>query len=184
MPLMNELESWLDVLEFEGLYQVSNFGRVRSLDRGMYVRQDRYKKARWVNRKGKLLNLNKDGKGYLMVRLCAFGTVKQIMVHRLVAIHFVANPTSKPVVNHIDFNPLNNHASNLEWCSIRENNMHSIHRKPSIIKSFFNEQDRATLNELFDAGVGVTAIAYQLDLPYAAVRYIHRLRNNLKPLPK
>lgn len=175
---MKELELWSDVIDFEGLYQVSNLGRVRSLDRGMYVRQDRYKQPRWVNRKGRILKPNLDGKGYQFVRLCSFGIPKQIMVHRLVALHFIPNPESKPVVNHIDFDPLNNRADNLEWCSIRENNMHSIHRKPSIIKSYFNKQDRAILNELFDAGIGVTAIAYQLNLPYHCVRYIHRLRNN------
>lgn len=180
MLLMNELESWLDVLGYEGLYQVSNLGRVRSLDRGMYVRQDRYAQPRWVNRKGRILKPNLDGKGYPFVRLCSFGIPKQIMVHRLVALHFIPNPESKPVVNHIDFNPLNSRADNLEWCSIRENNMHSIHKRryPAIQKSFFNEQDRATLNELFDEGIGVTAIAYQLNLPYGSVRYVYRLRNN------
>lgn len=182
MLLMNELESWLDVLGYEGHYQVSNLGRVRSLDRGMYVRQDRYDKERWVNRKGRILKPGLDGKGYPMIRLCSFGEVKQIMVHRLVALHFVPNPENKPVVNHIDFDPLNSRADNLEWCTIQENNAHSAHRKPKVYKSsnrkFFNEQDRATLKELFDAGVGVTAIAYQLDLPYNAVRAIYRMQNN------
>jgi hypothetical protein len=175
---MKELELWSDIEGYEGHYQVSNLGRVRSLDRGMYVRQDRYNQPRWTNRKGRILKPGIDGKGYPMVRLCSFGTVKQIMVHRLVALHFVPNPENKPVVNHIDFDPMNSRADNLEWCSIRENNLHSIHRKPSIIKSFFNEQDRATLNELFDAGIGVSAIAYQLNLPYNSVRYVYKLRNN------
>lgn len=122
---MNELESWLDIVGFEGHYQISNLGRVRSLDRGMYVRQDRYAQPRWTNRKGKLLKPGLDGKGYPMVRLSLFGIPKQIMVHRLVALHFVANPDNSPVVNHIDANPLNSRASNLEWCTIKENNQHT-----------------------------------------------------------
>ena len=120
------MELWLDIKGFEGHYQVSNLGRVRSLDRGMYVRQDRYSKPRWTNRKGRILKPGKDGKGYLMVRLCLFGIPKQIMVHRLVALHFIDNPDSKPVVNHIDANPFNNRAANLEWCTIKENNHHTI----------------------------------------------------------
>lgn len=177
---MQETERWVDIRGFEGHYQVSNMGRVRSLDRGMYVRQDRYSKPRWTNRKGRVLKPGLDGKGYPMVRLCSFGDVKQIMVHRLVALHFVPNPDKKPVVNHLDANPLNSRATNLEWCTIKENNQHSVCRKPKIYKAsggrpYFNKQDRAILTELFRAGVGVTAIAQQLDLPYDRVRYVRRL---------
>jgi hypothetical protein len=122
---MNETEVWLDIKGYEGYYQISNKGNVRSLDRGVLEEQARYKGPRWRKLKGKSLIQHKDGKGYLMVRLCRDGNVKTIMTHRLVVIHFIDNPESKPAVNHIDANQLNNNVSNLEWCTIRENNHHT-----------------------------------------------------------
>ena len=61
-----------------------------------------------------------------MVRLSREGKVGTINVHRLVALAYIPNPDSKPAINHIDADPLNNHVSNLEWCTIRENNQHTI----------------------------------------------------------
>ncbi len=176
---MNTTEVWKDIEGYEGYYQISNMGRVRSLDRGMFVEQDRYEQPRWMKRSGRILQQHPDGKGYPMVRLCREGKVKQIVTHRLVAIHFIPNPESKPAVNHIDSNPLNNSQANLEWCTITENNQHAVRmgRKPHIIKSTFNKAEREALCDLFDAGVGVTAVAKQLGLPYHAVRYIYRLHN-------
>lgn len=185
MLSMNELELWLDVLGYEGLYQVSNFGRMKSLGRKVVVKQDRYSLPRTMNWKSRILKTAiskpRNNKGsYVKTTLRKDGISRTFEVHRLVATAFVPNPDEKPVVNHIDFDGTNNHHSNLEWCTIRENNMHSIHKRryPAIFKSFFNEADRATLNALFDAGIGVTAIAYQLNLPYGSVRYVYRLRNN------
>jgi hypothetical protein len=126
MLLMNELESWLDIEGYEGYYQISNFGRVRSLDRGMYVNDDRYSKPRWVRRKGKMLKDYTNGTGRRMVILRMLGTGKNIAVHRLVATHFVPNPNNLPVVNHLDHDYLNNHASNLQWCTQKDNIQHAI----------------------------------------------------------
>lgn len=116
---------------------------------------------------------------YTKVVLRKDGASRGFEVHRLVATAFIPNPASLPVVNHIDHDGTNNNIFNLEWCTIRDNNLHCIrhNRKPHVFKSFFDIQDRVELNSLFDCGVGVTAIANQLDLPYNAVRYVYRLRN-------
>lgn len=123
---MNELESWVDIRGYEGLYQVSNLGRVRSLDRGMYVRQDRYKKPRWVNRKGKILKNYTDGTDRYMVILYILGVPKTHATHRLVAEHFIPNPDNHRVVNHINHDHHDNRATNLEWCTYQHNYWHGV----------------------------------------------------------
>lgn len=182
---MDGMELWLDITGYEGLYQVSNLGRVRSLDRSMICMQARYKDPVLRHRKGKILKAgfnNNKRTVYYVVMLCKGGVPKNHRVHRLVALHFVPNPFGKPAVNHIDGNSLNNAANNLEWCTVLENNRHTIKlgryasgKAGSIYKSFFNLADRKQLYELFEHGVGVTAIAYQLNLPYGKVRHIYRL---------
>ena len=64
--------------------------------------------------------------GYLYVNLCKGGKPKNFFVHRLVALCFIPNPENKPEINHIDGHPLNNHVSNLEWCTRSENVQHAF----------------------------------------------------------
>lgn len=122
-------EVWKDISGYEGLYQVSNLGRVRSLDREvvckLYTRRI----------KGKFLSLTragfikKDGSYYLKVQLTSSeGVATNKLIHRLVAEHFCDNPNPElyTEVNHIDENKHNNSASNLEWCDRRINNHHSL----------------------------------------------------------
>ena len=97
-------EIWKPVKGYEGLYEVSNLGRVR--------------------RDGNIIKSN-VGKHYKILRLSSKGEVKTFYVHRLVAEAFVANDSNKPMVNHIDGNKLNNSATNLEWCTRRENEVHA-----------------------------------------------------------
>ena len=118
---MQEMERWVDIDGYEGYYQVSNLGRVRSLDRSMYVDDRRYSKPRWVNRKGKVLKNYNCGTDRRMVILRMFGIGKNHSVHRLVAQHFLPNPSGLPVVNHINHDHHDNRASNLEWCTQKEN---------------------------------------------------------------
>ena len=133
---MNTTEVWQDIKGYEGYYQISNFGRVKSLERHIVVKQARYKEARTMRWRSKILKQHNDGKGYPIVRPCLLGKPATLNVHRLVAQHFIPNPHAKPAVNHIDSNPLNNHVSNLEWCTIAENNAHAVRmgRKPTKYK--------------------------------------------------
>lgn len=105
-----EHEQWLDVRGFEGFYQVSNLGRVRSLPR--------------ATTRGKILK--GAGRPYLGVRLTANGRYFSRRVHRLVAEAFVPNPDNLPVVDHIDGNKLNNRADNLRWCTHRQNTLYAM----------------------------------------------------------
>lgn len=103
-------EVWKDVQEYEGLYQVSNQGRVRSLDRQVKNRNG------IATKKGKILSLPIVNKQYRKVSLWKDNKGKMMLVHRLVAKAFLPNPNNLPEVNHKDENPSNNAVDNLEWC--------------------------------------------------------------------
>lgn len=108
-------EIWKPVVGYEGLYEVSNWGRVKSLKR--LVKSPRG--YRTVSEK--ILKIWKNNKGYLYVVLCKNGIIKTCYVHRLVAEAFIDNPDNLPCVNHKDENPQNNVVSNLEFCDRKYN---------------------------------------------------------------
>ena len=93
------IEEWKDVVGYEGLYQVSNFGNIKSLFR--YKRQ-----LKPVIRNG-----------YESVKLCKNKNAKFVSVHRVVAEAFIPNPQKLPIINHKDENKQNNCVENLEWCT-------------------------------------------------------------------
>lgn len=113
-----EEEIWKDIVGYEGYYQVSNKGRVKSLGRkgsGCCL-FDRIKK----------ITKSKDKTHYDSFGLCINGKSKSFMIHRVIAIHFIPNPESKKEVNHIDGNKSNNSISNLEWVTPSENIYHGL----------------------------------------------------------
>ena len=105
-------EEWRDVAGWEGLYLVSNLGKVMSLRR-----VDRY--GRTLG--GNLLKPVDIGNGYYRVRLSHSKRREYISVHRMVATAFVPNPHNYTIINHKDENPANNEAENLEWCTQKYN---------------------------------------------------------------
>lgn len=115
------MEEWRDIAGYEGLYQVSNQGRVKSL-------------KRWdVNKKifvdgASILKPTDNGNSYLIIGLRNNTKRKNHYIHRLVAGAFLDNPYGLKYVNHIDYNTRNNDVSNLEWCSQKENVRHSSNR--------------------------------------------------------
>jgi hypothetical protein len=109
------MEIWKDINGYEGYYQISNQGNVRSVDRFDGVH----------DRKGTIIKPNLKQNGYLQVGLRMHSKRKWIGVHRLVAIHFIENPDNKPQVNHIDGNKQNNTINNLEWVTAKENQNHA-----------------------------------------------------------
>lgn len=117
-------EIWKDIGKYEGSFQVSNLGNVRSLDRVMPVKPTKRNKSGRRFFKGKVFTPD-CSREYSRVCLYERGKGTHYSIHRLVAQAFIPNPENKPCVNHIDGNKLNNNAGNLEWCTYGENATHA-----------------------------------------------------------
>lgn len=112
-------EIWKDIPEYEGLYQVSNLGRIKSLQN--------------YRGKGNILK-QRIKKGYYTIGLRKNAKRKWYLTHRLVAQAFIPNPNNLPQINHIDENKLNNNVDNLEWCTVKYNNTYGT-RIERVMKS-------------------------------------------------
>ena len=110
------MEEWRDIKGYEGKYQVSNLGYIKSL---LMWTGDKYIKRDKILRR----QLNKNG--YLYVSLSINGKVKKFKVNRLVAETFIDNPYNLPITNHKDGDKTNNCVNNLEWCNYSDNLKHA-----------------------------------------------------------
>jgi len=125
---MSNLEIWKNIKNYEGLYMVSNFGRIS-------------------NSKG-LRKLVESGIGYKKIKLSKNGVQKTFLVHRLVAEAFIPNSENKSQVNHIDMNRGNNHVENLEWCTNKENCIHGLLNNKNRISISGSKNYLSKLNEV------------------------------------
>lgn len=109
-----EIEKWLPIKGFDGLYEISNHGNVKTFHNGNKTK----------NAGIKIPGLSTPG--YYQVQLTRTDKTRScLFIHRLVGIHFIPNPDNKLKINHKDGNKLNNHYSNLEWCTQLENIQHA-----------------------------------------------------------
>ncbi len=117
---ISNMEIWKDIIGYEGMYQVSNLARIKSVERlksngnGMQLQPEKIKDIQTHLNGYKYVNLYKDNKN------------KTYRIHRLVAEAFIPNTENKPDVNHIDADKSNNLPSNLEWATKKENTKHLI----------------------------------------------------------
>jgi len=101
-------EQWLPIKDYEDIYQISNYGRLRRIS------------------SGKILIPRIDSRGhYYRMNLCVKNVRVDFLLHRIVGKHFISNPDNKLEINHLDGNKANNHASNLEWVTSQENKAHA-----------------------------------------------------------
>lgn len=127
-------EIWKDIQGYEGLYQVSNLGRVRRLHKD--YRCSKYK----------IISIKKQNNGYYRVCLSKYNKNKYFWIHRLVAQAFIPNPNNYPIVNHKDENPQNNVFSNLEWCTHKYNANYGHAREKMSAKSTKRKVNQYDLN--------------------------------------
>ena len=114
---------WKDVKGYEGFYIINEDGDIKSVD---HIRKNG--KGQYMQ-KGKCLKWRINPSGYKVLRLSKNGKARNEFVHKLVALSFIENPNNYCEVNHIDENKLNSNVKNLEWCSRKHNQVHSLGKK-------------------------------------------------------
>jgi len=130
-------EVWKEVPNMDGIYEASNFGRVRSVDRQVYN----------YIKQGRVLKTYHKGNGYLQINLRKY---KAKYLHRVVALTFIPNPDNKPCVNHKNFDKKDNRPENLEWVTYSEN---IIHFRKSLRSLDSDKKKKMTLEKKFDLKV-------------------------------
>lgn len=172
------MEIWKDIREYEGLYQISNLGRVKSVNRKVECG------VRVITIKEKIRKLNPNGNGYLNLLLHKEGVKKAHRVHRLVAEAFLPNPFNLPEVNHKDGNKLNNSVDNLEWCTKSHNEIHArkmgLKKFKSICKPVIRIEDGKEYASIAlaskDIGVHRETIAQSIYKGYKAGGYTFKFK--------
>lgn len=142
-------EIWVDIRGYEGLYQVSNMGNIKSMNRR--VKHSLYG---YMNIKSKRIIAAKNNRGYLTVSLWKNNKGKSFTVHRLVLSMFVDNIKNKKEINHINGNKEDNKLSNLEWSTISENRKHAYDNKfrlPPNKKSVIQKNLNGVIINTFDS---------------------------------
>lgn len=160
-----ETEVWKDMKGYEGYYKISAFGKIRSLDR-VTVNGRRLK--------GKAIR-TRTSKGYTIVTLHKEGNRKTFLVSRLVALNFLNNPANKSEVNHIDEDKSNNHVSNLEWCTSKENANHGSRNKRIANAMINKDETRARGVAMLDKNNG--EVLKEFRAVNEAYRYLNRAAN-------
>lgn len=179
MLCMNVEEYWLDVVGFEGIYEVSTLGRVRSSERIHYGTRGRV-----THHPPKILKAQKHKTNSWRIRFSVNKVKSSWSVHRLVALAFIPNPENKPEVNHKDGNRLNNHLNNLEWCTKEENMAHAV--GTGLIDNPYGKEARNSkfVTEVWDLEGNLVATTYgnqelsELGFDYRNVHAVIRGKQN------
>lgn len=150
------MEIWKDIIGYEGYYQISNEGMVKRVERKVISIDGRNLIHREL-----LMKFKYDKDGYRRITLLKDKFVVNKGIHRLVAEHFISNSLNLPCVNHLDKDKLNNNASNLEWCTVRENTCHGNKSKEftSIYSGVYKDNKIMTNAKAWRAAISINGVS-------------------------
>jgi hypothetical protein len=162
------MEFWKDIKGFEGYYQISNLGQIRSLTRE--VKRSDSKKGFYESR---ILKLAKDQKGYLRVVLTKESKRKTFKVHRIVCDHFLSDSIDGKEINHLDGDKTNNAWYNLQICSSSQNAIHAI--KTGLRKSV--KLNESKVLEIRSSHLSVFDLADKFNVTVSNIRHIKNFKS-------
>jgi hypothetical protein len=165
------MENWKEIVGYEGLYECSDHGRVRTLARVTICKNDRPKRL-----PQRILTPHFNTNGYLWVYLYKDGVKRFWFIHRLIALAFIENPESKTFVNHRSGIKTANVPANLEWVTRKENVSHAFktglmsHAGEKNSQSKLTVNDVAEIRKLFGLGVSRRNLATRFGISYSRIR--------------
>lgn len=160
------MEIWKDIEGYEGYYQVSNLGRVKSLERKV---RNTLKSYRII--KERILKPTPKKEGYLDISLNISQKRKHFYVHRLVASHFIGNPEKGMDVNHKDGNKKNNNVDNLEWLSRAENHAHAYKKlKRQGSRAILTKEQVLDIIKLHKEGISMKLLSEMYKVKYHTIK--------------
>lgn len=160
-------EAWMDIPEYVGYYQASNYGRIRSVAREISQKGHKNNYKRIL--KGKILRPRLQNSNYYIVWLSKDGEIKAQLIHRLVAQTFISNINNEPCINHKNGNKADNRIENLEWCNYSENIKHSytiLERKKiskPVICIELNQEFPSIINASYETKINRHSISHALN---------------------
>ena len=157
------IEIWKPVPEYEGLYEVSNFGFVRSLDRTV-LQKNAFGTISEHFYRGRNMKMRKSSNGYLYFSVNDRDRKKSLKPHRLVALLFVDNPLGLPEVNHKDGDKTNNRFDNLEWVTSSENKQHALKSELMVMRTGYESNAVNTKIQIFKNGILVDEVFGEMAL--------------------
>lgn len=166
-----DIEIWLPIKDWDGLYEVSNLGRFKTVEHIVY---NGFYRIKGFRAKEVIRTYSSKIDQYLLITFCKRPRCEKRLAHRVVADHFVPNPENKPQVNHINGDKKDNRACNLEWVTEKENMKHAVETG---LKIFHGKRERLSdeiVLEIYKSKLSLSVLASKHNVPKLTIHAIKK----------